>query len=58
MTQFVGVDYCSHRLYEAIDDIERYDDHGVPGGIKQQRSRLTVDLHVTQGGRAKSPSSQ
>lgn len=34
MPQLVGVDHPSHRLYEAIDDIERDDAHGMPGGVK------------------------
>jgi hypothetical protein len=32
--QLIGVEHPSHRLYEAIDDIERDDAHGMPGGIE------------------------
>jgi len=32
--QLVGVEHPSHRLYEAVDDIERDDAHGMPDGIE------------------------
>lgn len=58
MPQLIGVEHRSHRLYEAIDDIERDDAHGMPGGIEYQRSRLTVDLDVAQAGKGRASRSQ